>query len=73
VGAGNFLKDRRRNPDGRSVFESFGEQLDFNQIVTAQVLRRFARQCNWEGDDYRWVLSPLRSALWPQPKVLCSL
>jgi hypothetical protein len=33
------------------VFESFGEQLDFNQIVTAQVLRRFARQCNWEGDD----------------------
>ena len=44
-------QDRRRNPDGRSVFESFGEQLDFNQIVTAQVLRRFARQCNWEGDD----------------------
>jgi hypothetical protein len=31
----NFLQDRRRKPDGRSVFESFGEQLDFDQIVTA--------------------------------------
>jgi hypothetical protein len=33
----NFLKDRRRKPDGISVFESFGEQLDFDQIVTAQI------------------------------------
>ena len=31
----NFLQDGRRKPDGRSVFESFGEQLDFDQIVTA--------------------------------------
>ena len=31
----NFLQDRRRKPDGCSVFESFGEQLHLGQIVTA--------------------------------------
>jgi len=31
----NFLQDGRSKPDGRSVFESFGEQFDFDQIVTA--------------------------------------
>ena len=31
----NLLQDRRRKPDGLSVFEGFGEQLDFDQIVTA--------------------------------------
>ena len=31
----DFLQDRRRKPDGLSMFESFGEQLDFDQIITA--------------------------------------
>jgi hypothetical protein len=31
----NLLEDRRRKPDGLSMFESLGEQLDFDQIVTA--------------------------------------
>lgn len=31
----NFLEDRRREPDRLSMFESFGEQLDFDQIVAA--------------------------------------
>ena len=30
-----FLQDRRRKPNGRSMFKSFGEQFDFDQIVTA--------------------------------------
>jgi hypothetical protein len=31
----NFLQDGRSKPDGRSVLESFGKQLDFDQMVTA--------------------------------------
>jgi hypothetical protein len=31
----DLLQDRRRKPDRVSMFESFGEQLDFDQIVTA--------------------------------------
>ena len=31
----NFLQDRRRDPDRLSMFESSGEQLDFDQIVAA--------------------------------------
>ena len=31
----NFLQDRRRKPDGLSMFKSFGEQLNFDKIVTA--------------------------------------
>ena len=31
----HFLQDRRCEPDRLSVFESFGEQLDFDQIVAA--------------------------------------
>jgi hypothetical protein len=31
----NLLEGWRRKPDGLSMFESLGEQLDFDQIVTA--------------------------------------
>jgi len=31
----NLLQYRRRKPDGLSMFESFGEQFNFDQIVTA--------------------------------------
>ena len=31
----DFLQDRRRKPDRLSVFESFGEPFDFEQIVAA--------------------------------------
>jgi hypothetical protein len=31
------MQDGGRKPDGRSMFESFDEQLDFDQIIAAQV------------------------------------
>src|SRR5271170_5957085 len=33
----NFLQDGWRKPDRRSMFEGFGEQLDFDQTIAAQV------------------------------------